>query len=66
MKPLKYASDDELYTKLHEGLLLSDAGDEADKESHSESEFTSQSSGEDNITLSNNVRPQSEFFQARS
>lgn len=63
MKPLKYAIDDEGYNKSHEDLLTSDGGkEEEDKESHSKYEFTSQSSGEEDVTLGNDVRPQLDFL----
>lgn len=66
MKPLKYASDDDVYTKLHESLLISDVGDGEDKETHSKYVSTIQSSGEEDVTLGNDVRPQLDFHQARS
>lgn len=62
MKPLKYAIDDEGYIKSHEDLLTSDGGEEEDKESHSNHEFTFQSSGEEDVTLGNDVRPQLDFL----
>lgn len=65
MKPLKYASDDEESINSQQDLLSSDEGDERDKESHPEDGFAFQSSGE-GATLGNDVRPQSNFFQARS
>lgn len=66
MKPLKYASDDEVYTKLRRGLSNSDGGHEEDKESPSNYQITFQSSGEEDVTLGNDVRPQLNFLEARS
>ena len=62
MKPLKHAIDDEGYMKSHEDLLTSDGGKEEDKENHSKYDFTSQSSGEEDVTLGNDVRPQLDFL----
>lgn len=62
MKPLKYAIEDEGYIKSHEDFLTSDGGEEEDKESYSKYELTFQSSGEEDVTLGNDVRPQLDFL----
>lgn len=62
MKPLKYAIEDEGYIKSHENPLTLDGGEEEEKESHSKYVFTFQSSGEENVTLGNDVRPQLHFL----
>lgn len=61
MKPLKYAIEDEGYIESYKNLLPSD-GEEQDKESHSKYEFTFQSSGEEDVTLGNDVSPQLDFL----
>lgn len=66
MKPLKYASDEEVNSKLRRGLSNSDGGHEEDKVSPSKYEITSQSSGEEDVTLGNDVRPQLKFLETRS
>lgn len=66
MKPLKYAIEDEGCVKSHEQLLSSDRGEEDDKESYSKYEPTFQSSGEEDVTPGNDVRPQLDFLSARS
>lgn len=66
MKPLKYTGDDDVYTKLHEGLVTSDGGDDEDEESHSKYEITFQSSGEEDVTLGNDVRSRLVLLRARS
>lgn len=69
MKPLKYASDDDgsKDIKSQQDLLTSNDSDEGgDKECHIKDELASQSSGEEDITLDIDVRPESNFLQARS
>lgn len=66
MKPLKYASDDEVSIKSPQNTLTSDDGDEGEEESHPKYEFAFQSSGEESASLGNDVRPQSHFLLARS
>lgn len=66
MKPLKYAIEDEISVKSYEQLLSSDGGEDDDKESYSKYESTFQSSGEEDVTLGNDVRQQLDFLSARS
>ena len=66
MKPLKYTGDDDVYTKLHEGLLTSDGGDDEDEEIHSKYKIPFQSNGEKDVTLGNDVRSQLVLLRSRS
>lgn len=69
MRPLKYASDNDESKDVYsqQDLLTSDDRDKGgDKESHPQDESAFQSSREEDTSPGIDVRPESNFHQARS